>query len=54
MCQEQRRKKSRVQWGPMGVGVYHRLGNTWVTDQGFGDNVLEEVSGPASCRTIRR
>ena len=46
MCQEQRRKKSRVLWGPMRVGVYHRLGNTWVTDQGFGDNVLEEVSGP--------
>lgn len=27
---------------PGGRGV--RLGNTWVTDQGFGDNIQEEVS----------
>ena len=54
LCSPAARKEDGVLWGPMGVGVYHRLGNTWVTDQGFGDNILEEVSGPASCRTIRR
>lgn len=31
-------------WGPMPLGVCHKLGNTWATDQGFGDNILEEVS----------